>query len=142
MFYYFADHVGSTRAITTGSGKNNDGSSQTPGQLCYDQDYTPYGQEVFTTANMTRLQTTACPPSYKFTGYERDSETGLDYAFARYYSSHLGRFLSTDPLGGFIGDLQSHNAYAYVTNNPTNSTDPFGLCDPLHHRPACADSDG
>src|SRR5712692_5620755 len=123
IFYYFADQLGSTRTITTGSG-----TGQTPGQLCYDADFTPYGQEISYTA---RLQTTACPPSYKFTGYERDTETGLDYAFARYYSSRLGRFLSTDPLGGSIGDLQSHNAYTYTLNNPTNLVDPSGL------RPGC-----
>jgi RHS repeat-associated protein len=126
IFYWFADQLGSTRTITTGSG-----TGQTPGQLCYDADFTAYGQEISYTA---RLQATACPPSYKFTGYERDPETangqgdtGLDYAFARYYSSRLGRFLSTDPFGGSIGDLQSHNAYAYVLNNPTNFIDPLGL---------------
>lgn len=126
IFYWFADHLGSTRTITTGSG-----TGQTPGQLCYDADFTPYGQEISFSA---RLQTTACSPNYKFTGYERDSETaygqtdtGLDYAFARYYSSRLGRFLSTDPLGGAIGNLQSHNAYTYVQNNPLNSVDPLGL---------------
>ncbi len=127
IFYYFADQLGSTRTITTGSGKNADGSAQTPGLLCYDQDYTPYGQEIFSTMQMTRLQTTACPTNYKFTGYERDSETGLDYAFARYYSSRLGRFVSTDPLGGSVGSLQSHNAYAYVLNNPMNLVDPTGM---------------
>jgi RHS repeat-associated protein len=87
-------------------------------------DFTPYGQEI---SHTERLQTTACPPNYKFTGYEHDTETGLDYAFARYYSSRLGRFLSTDPLGGAVGDLQSHNRYAYVDNNPLNATDPLGL---------------
>ncbi len=120
IFYYFADALGSTRTITTGSG-----TGQTPGQLCYDADFTPYGQEM---QHTERLQTTACPPNYRFTGYEYDSETGLNYAFARYYSSRLGRFLSTDPLGGAIGDLQSHNAYAYVLNNPANLVDPMGLC--------------
>jgi RHS repeat-associated protein len=128
IFYYFADQLGSTRTITTGSGKNSDGSNQTPGLLCYDADFTPYGQEISYTQT-GHLQATACPPSYKFTGYERDSETGLDYAFARYYSSRLGRFLSTDPLGGAIGNLQSHNAYAYTRNNPLNSTDPSGMVD-------------
>src|SRR5262249_28853334 len=76
---------------------------------------------------MSRLQTTACPPNYRFTGYEYDSETGLDYAFARYYSARLGRFLSTDPIGGAISDLQSHNAYAYPFSNPVNCTDPAGI---------------
>ncbi len=121
IFYYFADHLGSTRTITTGSGPG-----QTPGQLCSDADFTPYGQEI---SHTERLQTSACPPNYKFTGYERDTETGLDYAFARYYSSRLGRFLSTDPLGGAIGAPQSHNAYAYVTNNPLNLVDPSGMDD-------------
>jgi RHS repeat-associated protein len=100
------------------------GPGQTSGQLCYDADFTPYGQEM---SHTEHLQTTACPPNYKFTGYERDTETGLDYAFARYYSSSLGRFLSTDPLGGSIGSLQSHNAYAYVVNNPSNFVDPTGM---------------
>lgn len=137
IFYWFADQLGTTRSITTGNGPG-----QTNGQLCYDQDYTPYGQEVFTTSQMSRLQTTACPPNYRFTGYEYDSETGLDYAFARYYSPRLGRFYSTDPLGGVVGSLQSHNAYAYTVNNPLNYTDPTGMwctgdpgggtCDPLH----------
>jgi RHS repeat-associated protein len=118
IFYYFADQIGTTRTITTGNG-----SGQTPGQLCYDADFTPYGLEI---QHTERLQTTACPPNYKFTGYERDSETGLDYAFARYYSPRLNRFYSTDPLGGSIGSLQSHNAYAYTLNNPLNTVDPSG----------------
>ncbi len=61
------------------------------------------------------------------TKYEYDPETGLSYAFARYYSPRLGRFLSTDPLGGSVGNLQSHNAYAYTLNNPMNLVDPSGL---------------
>ena len=120
IFYYFTDQLGSTRTITTGNG-----TGQTPGQLCYDADFTPYGLEI---QHTERLQTTGCPPNYKFTGYERDSETDLDYAFARYYSPSLNRFYSTDPLGGSIGSLQSHNAYSYVLNNPSNLTDPAGEC--------------
>jgi len=119
IFYYFADQVGSTRTVTTGSGPG-----QTPGLLCYDADFTPYGQEI---SHSERLQTTACPPNYRFTGYEYDSETGLHYAFARFYSPRLGRFLSTDPLGGGVGNLQSHNAYAYVVNDPLDLIDPTGM---------------
>ncbi|PYU23414.1 MAG: hypothetical protein DMG32_16195 [Acidobacteria bacterium] len=117
VFYLFADHLGTTRAITLGNGPNT-------GAVCYDAEFTPYGQEM---SHTERLQTTACPQNYKFTGYERDPETGLDYAFARYYSYRLGRFLSVDPVGGSTFDPQSFNRYAYTVNNPTNSIDPLGL---------------
>jgi RHS repeat-associated protein len=103
------DQVGSTRIVT-----------QANGAVCFDQDYFPYGQEVYSSPG-------SCPQSYKFTGYERDAETGLDYAFARYYNARLGRFMSGDPLAGDVGDPQSLNRYAYVQNNPTNFIDPTGL---------------
>src|SRR5207302_8864572 len=64
----------------------------------------------------------------KFTGYERDGETGLDYAFARYYNDRLGRFMSGDPLGGDPSDPQTLNLYTYVRNNQINLVDPSGLC--------------
>jgi len=67
------------------------------------------------------------PANYKFTGYERDPETNNDYAFARYYSPRLERFLSPDPVSGDITDPQTLNKYTYVRNNPTNLTDPSGL---------------
>jgi RHS repeat-associated protein len=65
--------------------------------------------------------------NYKFTGYERDTETGNDYAFARYYSQVEERFLSPDPLDGDASDPQTLNKYAYVRNNPVNSIDPSGM---------------
>ncbi len=108
VFYYFADHLGTTRTITDANGN-----------VCYDAEFTPYGQEM--------AKTNTCPQNYKFTGYERDPETGLDYAFARYYSARLGRFLSADPLAGAVNDPQSLNRYAYVSNNPVNFIDPLGL---------------
>jgi RHS repeat-associated protein len=64
---------------------------------------------------------------WKFTSYERDSESGLDYAMFRYDSSRLGRFMTPDPLPGLISDPQSLNRYAYVRNDPINSIDPLGL---------------
>ena len=88
--------------------------------MCYQASFTPYGEEHL-------AQTTTCSQNYKLTGYERDSETGLDYAFARYYNSRIGRFVSADPLAGNISDPQSLNRYAYVANNPTNYTDPAGM---------------
>ena len=63
--------------------------------------------------------------SQKFTGKERDSESGLDYFSARYYGSTLGRFLSVDPAnaGADPTNPQSWNGYAYVLNNPLTGVD-------------------
>ena len=64
---------------------------------------------------------------WQFTTYERDAESGLDYAIFRYDSSRLGRFMSPDPLAGAIFSPQSLNRYAYVLNDPINLIDPLGL---------------
>jgi RHS repeat-associated protein len=64
---------------------------------------------------------------YKFTGKERDTESGLDNFGARYDASSMGRFMTPDPLGGHLEDPQTLNKYAYVRNNPTTLTDPTGL---------------
>jgi RHS repeat-associated protein len=93
--------------------------TQANGTVCFNADYYPNGQEIDFN--------TACNTSYKFTGYERDSETGLDYAFARYYNSRLGRFMTGDPAPADLSDPQTLNRYAYVRNNPVNLTDPIGM---------------
>jgi len=74
----------------------------------------------------TRTQARA-GSNYPFlTSKERDNETGLDYFFARYYSSTQGRFTSADPYGGSVYDPHSLNRYAYVLNNPLALIDPDG----------------
>jgi RHS repeat-associated protein len=55
---------------------------------------------------------------YKFTGKERDSESGLDNFGKRYYASSMGRFSSTDPGPYIWRDPQTLNRYAYTRNNP------------------------
>jgi len=64
----------------------------------------------------------------RFTGKERDAETGLDYFGARYMSAAQGRFTSPDaPFADqHTIDPQSWNLYAYVRNNPLKNTDPNG----------------
>jgi RHS repeat-associated protein len=117
VYYYFVDHLGSTRVVTTATGT-----------ACYEVDYLPYGTE-----NTPSGFPNACSTRYRFTGYERDLETaygtsaGNDDAFARYYNSRLGRFTSADPLGGEISDPQTLNMYSYVRNNPINLVDPTGM---------------
>jgi len=63
----------------------------------------------------------------RYTGKERDAESGNDYFSARYYGSSMGRFMSPDPTGGHTEDPQTLNKYSYVANNPLSRTDPTGL---------------
>ena len=64
----------------------------------------------------------------RFTGKERDSESGLDYFGARYYGSALGRWTSPDiGVDQHPEDPQSWNLYSYVRNGPLSRTDPTGL---------------
>jgi RHS repeat-associated protein len=111
LFYYFSDHLGTSREIVQ------------PGQTtpCYDADYYPFGGEAVVVTN-------TCSQNYKFTGKERDSESGLDNFGARYNSSSMGRFMSPDdPFADQDSrDPQSWNLYSYVRNNPLNDTDPTG----------------
>ena len=79
-----------------------------------------------------------CTPRFahfanKFTGKERDTESGLDYFGARYYSSNMGRWMSPDwsedPYPVPYADLenfQSLNLYGYVGNNPLSKNDADG----------------
>ena len=59
---------------------------------------------------------------YRFTGRERDDETGFAMHGARYYAPWLGRWISADPIG--TGD--GVNLYAYAHNQPVTATDPSG----------------
>ncbi len=83
----------------------------------------------------------ATATAYRFTGKERDTESGNDYFDARYYSSAMGRFLSPDwsakedPVPyAKLDDPQSLNLYAYVENNPLTRVDADG-----HDGDGCCD---
>jgi RHS repeat-associated protein len=71
----------------------------------------------------------------RYTGKERDNESGNDYMFARYYNSATGRFLSPDwsakedPVPyAKMDNPQSLNLYSYVYNNPLVRADADGHC--------------
>jgi len=112
--YYFADRLGNTRVGT-----------DSQGNICFDSDYYPFGGEV----NFAN----SCPTNYKFTGYERDPETSLDYALYRFYDSRIGRFTSPDPIAGKLNNPQSLNRYNYALDNPSNATDPSGMATQDEH---------
>jgi RHS repeat-associated protein len=74
------------------------------------------------------LASVASNNSEKFTTYQRDGESGLEYAMARYYAGGTGRFMTPDPghIGAVLGDPQTWNAYIYVASDPINAIDPTG----------------
>jgi len=65
----------------------------------------------------------------KFTTYQRDQESGLDYAMARFYGDYTGRFMSPDPLtsSALPKRSQTWHRYVYNWNDPVNLIDPNGL---------------
>jgi RHS repeat-associated protein len=73
----------------------------------------------------------------KFTGKQRDSESGLDHFDARYFGggNNLGRFMTPDwstvpepvPYAN-LDNPQSLNLYSYVLNNPMSLYDADGHC--------------
>ncbi len=70
---------------------------------------------------------TGAASKWKFTTYENDSESGLNYANARFYSPRLGAFMSRDAADSDSTVPQTLNRYPYVTNDPINLNDPSGL---------------
>lgn len=83
------------------------------------EEYHPFGTTAYQAKNASIK---AAAKRYRYTGMERDEETGLEYHSARYYLPWLGRWLNSDPIG--IGG--GINVYAYVRNNPIILNDPSG----------------
>jgi RHS repeat-associated protein len=115
------DSLGSPRVVTNSSAG-----------VISRHDYMPFGEEIGSGVGGRTTGMgygTADGIRKKFTGYERDSETGLDYAQARFFSSTQGRFTSTDPLMASARaiDPQTWNRFSYVANNPLKLVDPSGL---------------
>jgi RHS repeat-associated protein len=119
--YLTSDHLGSPRVIT-----------DSKGNVVSRRDFMPFGEEISSMAiNRNQQMGYGAGDSIrqKFTTYERDTESELDFAQARYYNSKHGRFTSVDPLMASASAVapQTWNRYAYVGNNPLNIVDPTGM---------------
>ena len=102
--YYLADHLGSTRSLV-----------DEEGSVTAAYDYWPYGKVLASSG--------AESTHFRFTGHERDAESGLDYMLARSYAYDIGRFLRPDPMQE---EYPGISPYAYANNNPLKYVDPDG----------------
>ncbi len=124
--YVATDTLQSVRAIT-----NQDG------EVISRRDFLPFGEEIPNSekpGHSQSLRTSALKYGaddvrQKFTGYQKDEESGLDFAEARMYNNRHARFTAVDPLlaSGKSSNPQTFNRYVYVMNSPLNFTDPTGL---------------
>jgi len=122
--YLTTDHLGSPRVIT-----------DKQGNVISRRDFMPFGEEIFAgvggrdAVNQKYSSSGIDNIRQRFTGYEKDVETELDFAEARMYQNKHGRFTAADPLlsSTSLSNPQTFNRYVYVGNNPINITDPLGL---------------
>src|SRR5690554_3227619 len=85
------------------------------------EEYHPYGTTSYQAMNAS-INATA--KRYRYTGKERDEESGLYYHGARYYVPWLGRWTAVDPLENEYAGMSSYN---YGFNNPVIFNDPSGM---------------
>jgi RHS repeat-associated protein len=118
--FFHSDWLGSTRALTDGSGglDPNTGGASVP----YRKRFDAYGlQSNFAGTDSPDAVVQQYAGAW---GYQRDAaELGLDYLYQRYYDPALGRFITRDPIR-WAGGL---NLYGYVNNDPVGAADPLGL---------------
>ncbi|MBK8812290.1 MAG: hypothetical protein IPN69_16390 [Acidobacteria bacterium] len=119
--YTATDMLGSPRVIT-----------DSQGNVISRRDFKPFGEEITNNTGERAPAAkygTADNLRQKFTTYQRDEETGLDFAEARMYENRHGRFTAVDPLlaSGKSANPQTFNRFVYVLNNPLRFNDPHGM---------------
>ncbi|MBD1930315.1 MULTISPECIES: SpvB/TcaC N-terminal domain-containing protein [Cyanophyceae] len=83
------------------------------------EEYYPYGSTSYQAVDKSIK---AAAKRYRYTGMERDEESGLNYHGARYYTPWLGRWTACDPIGIEGGG----NLFVYAFGNPLMLADPLG----------------
>jgi RHS repeat-associated protein len=106
--YQFGNHLGSASLELDGLG-----------QIISYEEYYPYGSASYQAVRSG----TEAPKRYRYTGMERDEESGLAYHGARYYALWLGRWVSGDPKGL----SESPNLFLYSLCNPIRFRDTDGM---------------
>ena len=111
-YYYHKDGINSITSLTDKDGKEVEKYI-----------YNAFGKMTIYDERDNKLEESQFDNPYSFTGREHDSETGLHYHRARYYSPDLARWISEDPIEFNSGDM---NLYRYTFNSPVNYIDPDG----------------
>jgi RHS repeat-associated protein len=106
-------------ALADGSGSSRVELDEN-GQLLTYEEYAPYGYSTVRTGTSSALL--LAPKRFRYSGKERDNESGLCYFGARYYAPWIGRWTSCDPAGLKDGP----NAYEFVQSRPSSRVDPDG----------------
>ncbi len=133
--YLTTDHLGSPRVITD---QNEVVTNR--------KDFSAFGEETISAQRTAGLKYQPDNIRQDYTGYEKDDESGLEFAQARYYNPTHGRFTSVDPLtaSASMKNPQTFNRYSYVLNSPYKFVDPLGLISSSTGACGnrCANSDG
>ena len=82
-------------------------------------DYDPWGAQLVGRS----VNSGSSDDKYKFTGKERDNETGYDYFGHRFYDSDVARWMQVDAMAD---KYPNWSPYSYCLNNPINFNDPNG----------------
>jgi len=106
--YQYSNHLGSASLELDESAK-----------IISYEEFHPYGTSAY---RLMKSGIEAPAKRYRYTGMERDEESGLNYHTARYYVPWLGRWGSSDPAGFVDG----FNVFIFVRGNPVHLTDPTG----------------
>ena len=86
------------------------------------EEYHPFGSTAWWAGVTTIL---VSRKRYRYTGMERDEETGLQCHGRRHFAPWLGRWTSADPIGVSDGV----NRFGYCHGGPVGGRDPSGMAD-------------